>query len=77
MVMWTKVTKRGQVSIPADVRRQLQIAPQAIVEWVVEGNTARVIPIPKDPISALRGSGKGGAVKRLLGDRRLDRKRDG
>ncbi len=75
--MRTRVTTRGQISIPADVRRKLRIKPEMLLEWIVEGNTARVVPIPEDPIAALRGSGKKGEVQRLLADRRRDRRRDG
>jgi AbrB family looped-hinge helix DNA binding protein len=74
--MRTKVTRRGQVSIPSAVRRQLRIKPESAVEWVIEGNAARVIPIPDDPAAALRGSGKKGEVARLIADRRRDRRRD-
>lgn len=75
--MRTKVTDRGQVSIPSAIRDQLNLLPDTILEWVVEGNTVRIVPIPADPIAALRGSGKAGAVKRLLADRKGDRRRDG
>ncbi len=75
--MRTKVTSRGQVSIPSEVRRKLGIKPDSVIDWVLEGNTLRVIPIPVDPIAALRGSGRKGAVGRLLADRRRDRRRDG
>ncbi len=75
--MRTRLTSRGQVSIPSALRRKLKLAPQTLLEWVVEGNTLRAIPIPDDPIAALRGSGKKGAVARLLAERARDRKRGG
>lgn len=74
--MRTKVTTRGQVSIPAPIRRQLRIKAETTLEWVVEGDTVRVIPLPDDPLAAFRGSGRGGTVKQLLRDRRRDRARD-
>ncbi|MBI2988900.1 MAG: AbrB/MazE/SpoVT family DNA-binding domain-containing protein [Deltaproteobacteria bacterium] len=74
--MRTKVTKRGQVSVPSQVRKKLKIGPDTELEWMVEGATVRVIPLPSDPIRAFRGSGKKGMVKRLLRDRRRDRHRE-
>jgi len=74
--MRTKVTKRGQVSVPSEVRRKLRIGPDTTLEWVVEGATARVIPLPADPLKAFRGSGKKGMVKRLLEERQRDRQRE-
>lgn len=74
--MRTKVTKRGQVSVPSEIRKMLQIGPDTTLEWVVEGATARVIPLPSDPLRAFRGSGKKGMVKRLLRERRRDRQRE-
>jgi len=71
--MRTKVSKRGQVSVPAEVRKRLKIEAETTLEWIVEGNTARVIPVPSDPIRAFRGSGKKGMVRRLLKDREADR----
>jgi bifunctional DNA-binding transcriptional regulator/antitoxin component of YhaV-PrlF toxin-antitoxin module len=65
------------VSIPSAVRRRLQIKPATTLEWVIEGNTVRVIPIPEDPVAALRGAGKKGETRRLLEDRRRDRHKDG
>ena len=77
MTMRTKVTERGQVSIPVEIRRKLGITAKTSLEWILEGNAARVIPIPDDPIAALRGSGPRGAVRRLLADRRRDARRNG
>jgi AbrB family looped-hinge helix DNA binding protein len=73
----TKVTTRGRVSIPSAVRKRLQIKPETVLEWIVEGSTARVIPLPDDPIATLRGAGRKGEVRRLLVDRRADRRHDG
>lgn len=74
--MRTKVTKRGQVSVPSEVRKKLKIGPDTQLEWVVEGATVRVIPLPSDPVKTFRGSGKKGMVKRLLRDRRWDQQRE-
>jgi bifunctional DNA-binding transcriptional regulator/antitoxin component of YhaV-PrlF toxin-antitoxin module len=75
-VMRTRVTKRGQVSVPSAVRRKLQIGPETVLEWVIEGGTARVIPLPADPIRAFRGSGRKGLVDVLVRERRRDRQRE-
>lgn len=34
-----RVTSKGQVTIPRNVRQQLGIFPQSEVEFVIEGNT--------------------------------------
>ena len=75
-IMRTKVSKHGQVSVPARIRKQLSIGPDTTVEWVLEGATARVIPIPVNPVATFRGSGRKGAVDRLLKERRQDRRRE-
>lgn len=68
--MRTKMTKRGQVSVPSEIRKKLKIGPNTTLEWV-EGNTARVIPLPSDPVSAFRGSGK-----KVLKERQRDAQRE-
>jgi antitoxin PrlF len=38
----SKVTAQGQVSVPAEVRRQLGILPGSVLEWEVNDNTVVV-----------------------------------
>jgi len=74
--MHTKISKRGQVSVPSSIRKKLNLGPDTRLEWVVEGATARVIPLPADAIKAFRGSGRKRLVRQLLLEREKDRKRD-
>jgi AbrB family looped-hinge helix DNA binding protein len=71
------VTKRGQTVIPAAIRKRYQIREGDSLVWIDDGATIRVIPVARDSIQALRGSGRGEAlVARLLAARREDRQRD-
>ena len=71
--MQTMVTKRGQTVIPAAIRRRHHILDGAKLVWIDDGQTIRVVPVPADPIAALKGSAKGEQlVVRLLAERRMD-----
>jgi len=75
--MKAKVTTRGQVSIPAEIRKRFNIEPASNVEWIVDGNVIKVVPLPKDPVAAFRGRGAGTfSTERLLRERRSDRARE-
>jgi AbrB family looped-hinge helix DNA binding protein len=72
--MRSTITSRGQTVIPAEVRRKLQLSPSDRLEWIMDGNSLRVVPVKENAISAFRGMGKGGSVGRLLKERKIDSK---
>ena len=75
--MHTTVTTRGQTVVPAEIRRRHGIEEGSRLEWVDDGRTIRVIPVPADPIKALRGSAKGeGLYDRLMEERARERARE-
>ena len=74
--MKSTLTSRGQTVVPAEIRHRFGLTPSDGLEWRVEGTTIRVVPVRRDPVAAFRGQGKGGAVKRLLAERKADRVRE-
>lgn len=39
-----RITSKGQVTIPADIREKLGLLPETEVDFVVEGDAARIVP---------------------------------
>jgi AbrB family looped-hinge helix DNA binding protein len=75
--MKSKVTARGQVSIPSEIRRKFNIEPESRIEWIVEGNVIRVVPLPRDPVAAFRGRGSGRyTTAQLIEERRAEREKE-
>jgi bifunctional DNA-binding transcriptional regulator/antitoxin component of YhaV-PrlF toxin-antitoxin module len=75
--METIVSHRGQTVVPAAIRLRYKIKDGDQLSWIDDGLVIRVIPIPADPIKALRGSGKGQKLTaKLLEERRKDRERE-
>ena len=72
--MQSTITERGQTVVPASIRKLFQLSPADRLEWLVDADGIRVVPVRADPVLAFRGQGKGGSVKRLLADRQLERK---
>ena len=74
--MKSTITSRGQTVVPADIRHRFNLGPSDCLEWIVEGKTIRVVPLPKNGIDAFRGRGRGGATQRLLAERKKERARE-
>jgi AbrB family looped-hinge helix DNA binding protein len=74
--MQSTITERGQTVVPAQIRKLFHLNPSDRLEWIVDADGIRVLPVRADPIAAFRGRGVGGATKRLLAERRFDAKKD-
>ena len=49
------VSSKGQVVIPQEIRERLKIREGQSVRIEEVGGTIVIVPVPKDPIRALRG----------------------
>jgi len=74
--MRSTITSRGQTVIPSPIRRHFNLSPADRLEWIIEDDTIRIIPVHADPIAAFRGQGRGNSVERLLADREQDREKE-
>ncbi|MEW6572381.1 MAG: AbrB/MazE/SpoVT family DNA-binding domain-containing protein [Bacillota bacterium] len=55
--MFAKVSRKGQITLPAEVRKVLNLRPGARVRFVVEKDAARIVPV-EGGIESLRGAVK-------------------
>ena len=76
-ILTTTLTKRAQTVVPAPIRQRHNVRPGDTLAWIDDGETIKVIPLPRDPIRTLRGCASGeGLLQRLLESRREDRERE-
>ncbi|MBM2827324.1 MAG: transcriptional regulator, AbrB family [Dehalococcoidia bacterium] len=73
-----KVSKKGWVIIPRDIRKQYQIHPGDLVQVVDYAGHIAIVPALKDPILQARGLLKGepSLTDALLQERRQERERE-
>ena len=71
----SKVYERGQTVIPKRIREALAIESGARLHWQVHEGVIQVIPVPANPVRALRGllKGTGYTFARFLRERQLER----
>ncbi len=75
--MESTVTVRGQTAIPVVIRRRYNIKPKMHLEWIDDGHSIAVVPIPKDTIRTLKGRYKGTRLLvELLKSRKTERNLD-
>ena len=74
--MQSTVTVRGQTAIPSIIRKRYHIKPKMKLEWLDDGHTITVLPVPANPIKALKGYfKKGDPLGALLKFRKEERSR--
>lgn len=56
-----RITEKGQVTIPVDLRERFGLLPHTEVEFVVEDDSVRIVPVPMDG-----GRGRGSSIVRRL-----------
>ncbi len=73
----TTVSQRGRTAIPAEIRRKYGIEAGDRLCWIDDGESIQIVPLPSDPIGALRGDGRNeGLLEALLASRNPYRGRD-
>ena len=72
--MQTTITRRWQTVIPAPIRKRYHISEGDSLVWIDDGEAIRVVPVPSNPVKALRGRAKGeNLVEKLIALRAEDR----
>lgn len=76
--MQTTLSRRGQTVIPAAIRKRHHIKEGDRLVWIDDGETLKIIPLPGDPVRALKGIAEGEhLMKELMSYRREEREREG
>ena len=75
--MQTTLSRRGQTVVPAAVRKRHHILDGDRLAWLDDGESIKVVPIPADPIRALKGMAKRERLgQELMKYRREERSRE-
>jgi len=70
----SKVTSKGQIVIPKEIRARYGIRKATVIHWIQKGEGVLMIPDSEDAVIAAKGMiAKSGLLERLLKDRRADR----
>jgi AbrB family looped-hinge helix DNA binding protein len=75
----SKITVKGQVLIPGDIRKRHHIEPGSEVRFVEYGNVVCIVPVAKEPVNDAYGflyDGGSSVTDELLEERRRDFKNE-
>jgi AbrB family looped-hinge helix DNA binding protein len=78
-VQAVRVSSKGWVVIPKDLREKYGIKPGSEVAIVDYAGTLAIVPVPADPVAAMRGmfKGVGGSwTEQLVEEHRRERERE-
>jgi len=70
------ISSKGQMVIPARIRKKYRIEARSKVELVDTGKEIVIIPLPKEPFKSSRGILRGVTTKDLIRLRREERRRE-
>ena len=71
--MVSTVTERGQISIPARIRKEFNIKRGMGIMWLVRDEGIFLVPVPADPIKAFQNKSSKTTSHDVLKARRDDR----
>ncbi|BBO72959.1 hypothetical protein DSCW_03760 [Desulfosarcina widdelii] len=70
-ILKSKVTSKGQIVIPKEIRSKYGITKATVIHWIQRGEGVLMIPDSEDSIIAAKGMiAKSGSLDKLLQDRR-------
>lgn len=71
-------SNRGQIVIPKEIRKKLQIAPGKKLLIKAEGDQVIITPLPDDPVEYFSGffKNRSSLTKALINERRKERNRE-
>lgn len=75
--MQAKISRKGWVVIPAELRRKYELKPGTHVRFVDYGGVVSIVPAARNPVGHAAGMLKGGGslTKALLEEHRKERRR--
>ena len=62
----TRVTSKGQVVIPKQLRLKYAIVPTTLIRWIDKEDGMLMVPETRDPILAVRGMLQGSGLLKAL-----------